>query len=99
LQGALCDRFEIYPMRWIAAISIALVVIGFWALALWGSQHRHVAVYRFNSMPLPPQLRARESRLRWPLLVGSAYAPVQIPAPNDVRIEFGRTNSTATNLP
>jgi hypothetical protein len=86
-------------MRWIAAISIALAVISFWALALWGFQHHHAAVRRITSMPLPPQLRARESGLRWPLLVGNAAAPVQIPAPNDVRIEFDRINSTATDLP
>jgi hypothetical protein len=91
-------------MRWIAAISIALAVIVFWALALWSSQHRHTAVQRITSMPLPPPFREREHGLRWPLLLGNAPAPVQIPAPGDVRVEFGRDgfgriNSTATNLP
>jgi hypothetical protein len=86
-------------MRWIAAISIALAVIGFSALALWSSQDRHAALHRITSMPFPPGLRAPERGLRWPLLVGNAAAPVQIPAPGDVRIEFGRINSTATDLP
>jgi len=91
-------------MRWIAAVSIALAVIGFWALALRVSQHRHAALHRFTSMPLPPPFRERENGLRWPLLFGNAPAPVQIPAPGDVRVEFGRDgfgriNSTATILP
>jgi hypothetical protein len=93
-------------MRWIGVISVAIAVIGLGALALWGLQHRHAALHRITSMPLPPTLRERERGLRWPLLVGNAPAPVQIPAPGGVRIEFGRIdseidrmNSTATDLP
>ncbi|HEV2908062.1 MAG TPA: hypothetical protein VGX02_02230 [Candidatus Eremiobacteraceae bacterium] len=91
-------------MRWIAASSIALAIVAIGALVLWGSHYRHAALHRITSMPLPPPFRERENGLRWPLLVGNAAAPVQIPAPGDVRIEFGRDgfgriNSAAAILP